>query len=791
MVTQKRETAKSVFYPAMVLLPALFVVIGLSSFPAFHVLVELIFMAVSFSIFIIPWNVRRYQEDGYLLFTGLFFLFTGAMDVFHFLSFRELGTTGSIDRNMSMQVWMAGRMVQSVSFAVSPVFLDRKLKVPETITIYAGVVLFALASIFWWRIFPDCYTSVSGLTHFKIVSECLVILVFAASVPLLLLKRNKLDRGVLRLLVLSIVFFMVAEIVYAPLNGSSALYLIVAHLLRLAGYYFAYKAVIEIGLSRPFDVLLRNVKISEDALKKERDFVSAVLDTAGALVIVLDGDGRILRFNKACESTTGYLLSEAAGNLIWELFLDPENAEPFRNYIKQPLVQLGQKSMESWLFSKTGKRKLIDWALTVLVNEESEREHVILAGIDITKRRTAEEELRRSVERHRSLYHKTPVMLHSLDSNGRVVSVSEYWLDIMGYDRLEILGHRFAEFLTDVSRRYLEEIVFPDVLKIGSCREVNCEVVKKNKDKMDVLLSIEAERNSAGEILRSLAVMIDITDRKRAQQEIEELNKSLAMRAAEIAEANRQLGELNNSLEEKLQEEIKKNRNMDFMLIQQSRLAAMGEMIGNIAHQWRQPLNAVSLIIQDLEESYEFGELNGVYLKSSVEQAMEIITYMSKTINDFRNFFKTNKDELNFSVKETIQRALNFVAGSFNDCNIQVEVDMESDAFISGQPNEYSQVILNILNNSREACIERRIANATIAVRLFKDNDKSVVTIADNAGGIPEEIIGKVFDPYFSTKESGGAGIGLYMSKTIIEKHMKGSLSVRNNGNGAEFRIEV
>ena len=112
-------------------------------------------------------------------------------------------------------------------------------------------------------------------------------------------------------------------------------------------------------------------------------------------------------------------------------------------------------------------------------------------------------------------------------------------------------------------------------------------------------------------------------------------------------------------------------------------------------------------------------------------------------------------------------------------------------ATLSGQPNEYSQVILNILNNAREACIDRQIADAKVAIHVFKDNDKSIVTITDNAGGIPEEIIGKVFDPYFSTKESGGTGIGLYMSKTIIEQHMKGKLSVRNNGQGAEFRIEV
>ncbi len=791
MFTQNRELIKNSYYPALALPAVGLFLPGLNFFPAFHMLVELVFMAIAFSIFIITWNVRRFQGDGYLLFIGIIFLFTGAMDVVHFLTYKEIAPSGGIDRNMSMQLWISARIIQSVSFAVSPLFLDRKIKISVTLAIFSVAVMLSGASIFWWSIFPDCYIEGSGLTHFKIASECLIILGYIVSIPLLMLKRGKFDGNVLIMLALSISFFAIAEIVFAPLAASSGLLILTAHLLKLAGYFFAYKAVIEIGLSNPFDLLFRNVKQGEDALKKESDFVSAVLDTAGALVMVLDGEGRILRFNKACESTTGYMSFEAEGKYIWEFFLDPEDAPAFRNYINQPVVQLGHKSMEAWLISKTGRRRLIDWALTAFDREESEGEHFILAGIDITKRRTAEEELRKSVERYRSLYHKTPVMLHSLDTEYRIVSVSEYWLDIMRYERIEVIGRRFADFLTDASRRYVEDIVFHEVLKTGSCREVSCEVVKKNREKMDVLLSIVAERNGDGEVIRSLAVMIDITDRKRAQREIEELNSSLALRAAEIVEANRLLEKLNNSLEERLQEEVKKNRTMDFMLIQQSRLAAMGEMIGNIAHQWRQPLNAVSLIIQDIEESYDCGEFSGGYLKSSVRQAMDVIAHMSQTINDFRNFFKPNKEELHFSVKETVQKALNFVAGSFNDCNIMVDADMEGDVFLSGQPNEYSQVILNILNNAREACVERQIADAKVAIHVFKDNDKSIVTITDNAGGIPEEIIGKVFDPYFSTKESGGTGIGLYMSKTIIEQHMKGKLSVRNNGQGAEFRIEV
>jgi C4-dicarboxylate-specific signal transduction histidine kinase len=233
-------------------------------------------------------------------------------------------------------------------------------------------------------------------------------------------------------------------------------------------------------------------------------------------------------------------------------------------------------------------------------------------------------------------------------------------------------------------------------------------------------------------------------------------------------------------------------REKEQMLIQQSRQAAMGEMIGNIAHQWRQPLNTLGLFTQGLGFFYGTPKFDKEFLDNSIAKSMEIIQYMSKTIDDFRDYFKPEKEKADFYVIEAIKSTLSLLEGNFNSPKIAVDLVEHGNPVINGYQNEFAQVILNILNNARDAIIERDIADARVTITICSDGNSAVLTIADNAGGIPDEAINKVFDPYYTTKgPQVGTGIGLFMSKTIIEKNMGGRLTVRNTDTGAEFRIEV
>jgi PAS domain S-box-containing protein len=283
----------------------------------------------------------------------------------------------------------------------------------------------------------------------------------------------------------------------------------------------------------------------------------------------------------------------------------------------------------------------------------------------------------------------------------------------------------------------------------------------------------------------------EVTQRKRAEaalkQAYDDLERRVAERTAELAGA---LDSLKAETAERIRAE-EELREKERLLMHQSRLAALGEMIGNIAHQWRQPLNSLTLLIQHAKQLYDSDSLTDEEAAEASEQAMSLIGHMSQTIDDFRNFFRPDKEKAEFSVQDAVTRAVALIEDSLRELRVAVDIRCEGEYRVTGYINEYSQVLLNILLNARDAFTEQPRSDPRITIRTFAANGRVVVTITDNAGGIPQEVIGHIFEPYFSTKGVQGTGIGLYMAKTIIEKNMFGTLTAGNTGNGAEFRIEV
>lgn len=235
-------------------------------------------------------------------------------------------------------------------------------------------------------------------------------------------------------------------------------------------------------------------------------------------------------------------------------------------------------------------------------------------------------------------------------------------------------------------------------------------------------------------------------------------------------------------------------------LVQKTKMAIMGEMIENIAHQWRQPLSAISTVSTGLILKKELDMVTDKEEEiSDLKRVNDIVLYLSNTINDFRSFFKPDKEEKFFNAKDSYSKVFNIISSKFSTLNINVVENLE-DVQIKGLENELMQVILNILNNAKDAlCENENIERKLIFVKIYKKRSDLVFTITDSAGGIPKENINKIFDPYFTTKDSDGTGIGLNMSKEIIEKHMSGKLKVRNlnfiyeesNYKGACFIIKL
>lgn len=258
-----------------------------------------------------------------------------------------------------------------------------------------------------------------------------------------------------------------------------------------------------------------------------------------------------------------------------------------------------------------------------------------------------------------------------------------------------------------------------------------------------------------------------------------------------FTEVNKQK-DLENKLEERIKLEIEKNRQKEQMMHQQAKLATMGEMIGNIAHQWRQPLNILALVFQDIYIKFQLSALDAPTMEKNYEKANNLLQYMSQTIDDFRTFFKHEEDDKPFDIEETLASVLDLVGTRFSENHTSCETTIHQHAKVLGTQNGFKQVAINILNNAQEAINSKGVKEGHIDIDVHVKDKRVFIEISDNGTGVPQEIIDQIFDPYFTTKhQSQGTGLGLYMSKQIIEHNMNGSLEVKNGKEGAVFTITL
>ena len=456
-----------------------------------------------------------------------------------------------------------------------------------------------------------------------------------------------------------------------------------------------------------------------------------------------------------------------------------EDRAAMQAWIAACVAGKGPGELEFRVLWPDGSVRFISGRGELVPNGEEGRSYLTGTAQDITERKKSEEALAKSESAFRATFEQAAVGMARLSPDGRWLEVNQRLCEIVGYTRNELLAITFQDIMhpgdLDSDRVHIRRVL------TGALDSYAKELrfFRKDQSTIWVNFAVGAVRTASGAPDYSISVVEDITMRKRAEEQ--------------LAHEQRLLEELNRSLAQRVEDAVSELRQKDQILLAQGRQAALGEMIGNIAHQWRQPLNTLALIIQELGMTYRPDESYKQSLKAGVKKAMGLIQHMSKTIDDFTNFFRPDKDKMPFSVNQAVSRAINLVEPSLANSGIVIEVSETVATSVDGYANEYSQVLLNILLNCRDAFIERGIERQrVIRITVSEENSTSVVTVADNAGGIPETILEKIFDPYFTTKgPDKGTGIGLYMAKTIIEKNMGGILSARNAGDGAEFRIQV
>lgn len=282
---------------------------------------------------------------------------------------------------------------------------------------------------------------------------------------------------------------------------------------------------------------------------------------------------------------------------------------------------------------------------------------------------------------------------------------------------------------------------------------------------------------------------------RSAYEELSAMNQELVRARDELEERvherTEELSELNKSLEERVAAEVVKSREKDHILIQQSRMAAMGEMVQNIAHQWRQPLNALSVLISNIHADVTDNVATQEMLAEDVAKARRLIGGMTATIDEFSDFFRLDREKVEFDVAASVRDALAIVDAALKHAKIELHTELEDGLLASGYPNQFAQAVLNIVVNAQEALAAREAAEGRrITVTLKKAAGRAEVAVTDDGGGIPPDVLPKIFDPYYTTKERG-AGIGLYLVKTIVEQGMGGEVEAANAESGARFVLRI
>ena len=561
---------------------------------------------------------------------------------------------------------------------------------------------------------------------------------------------------------------------------------------------------------------LRNLELSREVairtkaemeLLESRDYLEKIIDTVADPIFVKDSEHRLVLVNAAECELAGSSREELIGRTDYDFF-PKEEVDVF--WEKDDIVFNSREENvnEEEITNAQGDKRIIVTKKS-LYSDKSGAGYIVGVIRDITDLKKAEAEVRklnaeldqRVNERTSQLVAANGQLKREISERKRMVEelqLTQFCVDkaSIGIFRISEEGKiRFANDLACLSLAYTpEELCSMSIFDIDPTfspqrfqehrRTLRAdgsrtfETIHRRKD--GSTFPVEITVNYLKYLDKGFTVSFarDITERKVAEEELRQ--KKL------------QLEELNHTLRQRVKKEVAKNREKDIILIQQNRQAALGETLEHIVHQWKQPLNTIGLLIQLLQSSCEKGKLTGDLVRETVDKTMELLDHMSQTAEVFRDYYKPEKEKKLFGIREIVAEALSFIEPEFRHRNITVEIEADQGLAGYGYPKEFAQVLLIILTNARDAFRERRTDKPRLAIKAFAEGKRAVVELTDNAGGIPEKAIGKLFDLYFTTKEAtGGTGIGLYMAKSIIEKHMKGSLNVTNINGGARFRIEV
>jgi PAS domain S-box-containing protein len=365
------------------------------SYLLFHSIAGFFSVAIAIGVFVIAWNTRRFQENNYLLFLGIAYLFVGALDLLFTLAYPGMGVFPGASLQVPTQLWFAARTLESISLFLAPQFIGRRLRPYAVFSGYLLIFTVIILILFVWRLFPlHSAAPAPVLTALSKTGDYFNSVILLGAMALLWRQRGEFDLGVLRLLLAAIALAIGSEVALTFMAEVSAQAGLVGHLLKVVSFYLIYRALIAAELIKPYHRLFTNLKLSQEVVHYEKNFADRLMEMAQLIVLVLDSEGRILRLNRMCETITGYAMADVRNRYFWEVFPAPEEVEEVQEAFFDLISGDYSQSWQIDWMTKDGTRRLIAWANTAFPREDGSVEYVIGTGIDISEQREVEKRLR-------------------------------------------------------------------------------------------------------------------------------------------------------------------------------------------------------------------------------------------------------------------------------------------------------------------------------------------------------------------------------------------------------------
>ncbi|MGJ0320074.1 PAS domain S-box protein [Aliarcobacter cryaerophilus] len=543
-----------------------------------------------------------------------------------------------------------------------------------------------------------------------------------------IVKKSILEIFILSLFIVILVFLIIKSLILKPISN-------IVNTIQNSDIYGIPKEnapennrVKEFNdLSKKMNEMIFTIKDLQKQIIKEKDFISNIIDNSNVIVAVIDSCGRMFKINKFGQEFIGYKQEEISNKpFFWLKFLHKDIQATVGNIIEKAKSGNLKRYYKASCISKDGEEKIFEWSNSVRNKSDGSMDYLVLIGIDVTQKELIQKEILQQKEELELIFNYSKDGIAILDLNTRFLNFNNSFIEMTGYTKDELLEKTAFEMLVNKNIDK-HEMLIEEILKKGFI--VNHEEIFVFKDKR-VFTNLSVSLLPNKETL--LMIIKDVSSLKVLQE--------------------------------------------------QSKLASLGEMIGNIAHQWRQPLSFISTIASSLKVKSEYDMLTKEDINEVSASIVKQTEYLSNTIDNFRDFIKGDKLYTNISIKDVLENSLTLVSASLNNNFVNLVLELDDDLTIFGNKNELTEAFLNIISNSKDVLKSIEEKDRFIFIKTKKiDENRLELKFLDSGGGIDESIISKVLEPYFTTKhKSQGTGLGLAIVDKIVRERHKASIEIYN-----------